>query len=164
MQAAHLQWGGKASGGACALTVIAHRVFRAVLGIIGFFLRDPKIFFKYVAVGGAAATLEFLLFSTFYEVLRLPLLAANGIAIAICIVFSFTLQRQWTFRDERSIRAQLPPYVFMISLAVLFNNLLIYLFVAVWGWNALLSKVLQIGLVFGWNFSFSRLVVFKAKH
>lgn len=137
--------------------------FRMVASIIHFFLRDPKVFFKYIAVGGAAATLEFFLFSALYEVADLPLLVANCIAISICIVFSFTMQKRWTFRDRNSVRAQLPSYVFMISIAVALNNLLLYVFVAEWGWNALLSKVVQIGLVFGWNFSFSRLVVFTAR-
>jgi putative flippase GtrA len=38
-----------------------------------------------------------------------------------------------------------------------------YLFVVVLGVAALLAKILQIGLVFGFTFSFSRLVVFAGQ-
>lgn len=143
--------------------MLATRTWQLLRKVIAFFLRDPAVFFKYVAVGGAAATLEFLLFALFYEALHLPLLVANCIAISFCIVFSFTLQKRWTFRDQQAIRRQLPAYVAMISVAVVLNNLLLYLFVALWYWPAFVAKIMQIGLVFGWNFTISRLIVFSAK-
>ena len=141
--------------------MVVQKAFRLMVSIIHFFVRDPRLLFKYIAVGGTAATLEFLLFNLFYSGLHLPLLLANCAAIAICIVFSFTLQKRWTFRNPHSVRKQLPPYVFMISVAVVLNNLLLYLFVAQWNIHPALAKLLQIGLVFGWNFSFSKLMVFK---
>lgn len=140
--------------------MIAGRLWRLFRGILGFFLRDPAVFFKYVAVGGASATLEFLLFSLLYGALGLPLLLANCIAIAICIVFSFTLQKRWTFRDRQDVRRQLPAYAAMIGVAVLLNNLLMYWFVVGLDWHPGFAKLVQIGLVFGWNFSISRLIVF----
>lgn len=138
-------------------------IWQCLRRVIGFFLRDPAVFFKYIAVGGAAATLEFFLFTVLYEGLRLPLLVANCLAIAVCIVFSFTLQKRWTFRDQQAVRRQLPAYALMIAVAVILNNMLMYLFVAGWGWPAAIAKVVQIGLVFGWNFSISRLIVFSRK-
>lgn len=143
--------------------MIARRVWQLLRTVIAFFLRDPHVLFKYVAVGGAAATLEFILFNAFYGAVGLPLLVANCAAIAICIVFSFTLQKRWTFRDRQAVRRQLPAYAAMIGVAVLLNNLLMYLFVAVWGWQAALAKLVQIGLVFGWNFTISRLFVFAVR-
>lgn len=140
--------------------MIAGRLWALIRRVLGFFLRDPQVFFKYVAVGGASATLEFLLFSFLYGAVGLPLLGANCIAIAICIVFSFTLQKRWTFRDRQAVRRQLPAYATMIGIAVVLNNLLMYGFVVGLGWHPALAKVMQIGLVFGWNFTISRLVVF----
>lgn len=143
--------------------MLARRVWQILRVVFAFFLRDPQVLFRYVAIGGAAATLEFVLFNAFYGALKLPLLIANCLAIAICIVFSFTLQKRWTFRDRQAVRRQLPAYAAMIGVAVLLNNVLMYLFVAHWGWHAALAKLVQIGLVFGWNFSISRLVVFAGR-
>jgi putative flippase GtrA len=73
------------------------------------------------------------------------------------------MQKRWTFRDSQSMRRQLPRYLLMVSLAAVMNNGLMYLFVVVLGVAALLAKILQIGLVFGFTFSFSRLVVFSSQ-
>ena len=70
------------------------------------------------------------------------------------------MQKRWTFQDSQCVRRQLPRYLVMIGITSLLNNLLMYLFVVLFGLPALLSKVLQIGLVFGFSFSFSRFVVF----
>lgn len=135
-------------------------VYRLIHAVATFFLRDPRLFLKYVAVGGASAVIEFSLFSLFYVMLAWPLLVANSCALGITLVFHFNMQKRWTFRDSQSTRRQLPRYLLMVSFAALMNNGLIYFFVVVLGIAALLAKILQIGLVFGFTFSFSRLVVF----
>ena len=132
-------------------------LFRSVAA---FFLRDPQLFMKYVAVGGASAAIEFSLFSLFYLVLAWPLLVANSCGLAITLLFHFNMQKRWTFRDSQSLRRQLPRYLLMVSIAALMNTALIYLFVSKLGMHAQLAKILQIGLVFGFTFTFSRLIVF----
>lgn len=138
-------------------------VYRLIRAVATFFLRDPQLFLKYIAVGGASAAIEFSLFSLFYIMLAWPLLVANSCALAITLVFHFNMQKRWTFRDSQSTRRQLPRYLLMVSLAAVMNNGLMYLFVVVLGIVALLAKVLQIGLVFGFTFSFSRLIVFSSQ-
>lgn len=131
-----------------------------IRSIAAFFLRDPQLFMKYVAVGGASAAIEFSLFSLFYIVLAWPLLVANSCGLAITLLFHFNMQKRWTFRDSQSLRRQLPRYLLMVSIAALMNTALIYLFVSKLGIHAQLAKILQIGLVFGFTFTFSRLIVF----
>lgn len=138
-------------------------VYRLIRAVANFFLHDPRLFLKYIAVGGASAVIEFSLFSLFYVVLTWPLLVANSCALAITLIFHFNMQKRWTFRDSQSTRRQLPRYLLMVSLAAVMNNGLMYLFVVVLGIAALVAKVLQIGLVFGFTFSFSRLVVFSSQ-
>ncbi len=138
-------------------------VYRLISAVATFFLRDPRLFLKYIAVGGASAAIEFSLFTLFYVVLAWPLLVANSCALVLTLFFHFNMQKRWTFRDSQSMRRQLPRYLLMVSIAAAMNNALMYLFVAVLGIAALLAKVLQIGLVFGFTFSFSRLVVFSSQ-
>lgn len=135
----------------------AYLLIRAVAA---FFLRDPQLFMKYIAVGGASAAIEFSLFSLFYVMLAWPLLVANSCGLGITLLFHFNMQKRWTFRDSQSLRRQLPRYLLMVSIAALLNTALIYLFVAKLGIHAQLAKILQIGLVFGFTFTFSRLIVF----
>lgn len=133
-----------------------------IRAVADFFLRDPQLFMKYIAVGGASAAIEFSLFSLFYVFLAWPLLLANSCGLAITLLFHFNMQKRWTFRDKQSLRRQLPRYLLMVSLAAFLNTALMYLFVVTLGIHALLAKILQIGLVFGFTFSFSRLVVFSS--
>jgi putative flippase GtrA len=133
---------------------------RLVVRSAAFFLRDPQLFIKYVAVGGASALLEFTLFNALYSGAGLPTLGANSIAIAVTLVFHFNLQKRWTFRDSQSIRRQLPRYLTMIAVAAVLNNVLVYLFIDIMLLPPALAKLAQIGLLFGWTFTVSRLVVF----
>jgi len=137
-------------------------VNRMILRVIGFFLRDPHLFFKYIAVGGASAVLEYALFNILYSGVGLATLVANSIAIVITVIFHFNMQKRWTFRDPQSLQRQLPRYLMMIAVAAVLNNLLVYLFVDIMLLPAALAKLLQIGLLFGWTFTVSRLIVFPA--
>jgi len=125
-----------------------------------FFLRDPRVFFRYVAVGGASSVLEYGLFNLLYSGAGLATLVANSIAIAVTLVFHFNLQKRWTFRDPESLQRQLPRYLTMVAVAALLNNLLVYLFVEVLRLPPALAKLLEIGVLFGWTFTVSRLIVF----
>jgi putative flippase GtrA len=134
---------------------------RMILRVIAFFLRDPRLFFRYIAVGGASAVIEYTLFNVLYSGVGLATLIANSIAIVIAVVFHFNMQKRWTFRDPQSLRRQLPRYLMMIGVAAVLNNLLVYLFIEVMLLPPALAKLLQIGLLFGLQFTVSRLIVFS---
>jgi putative flippase GtrA len=134
---------------------------RLMLRVITFFLRDRRLFFKYIAVGGASAVIEYTLFNVLYSGVGLATLIANSIAIVVAVVFHFNMQKRWTFGDSQSLRRQLPRYLMMIGVAAVLNNLLVYLFVEVMRLPPALAKLLQIGLLFGWTFTISRLIVFS---
>jgi putative flippase GtrA len=125
------------------------------------FVGNPRQLMKYISAGGIAATVELLLFTLFHQYFVWPLLVANSCALAVAIVTSFALQRSWTFRAQGGASRQFRLYLLMQGISALFNTGLIYLFVARWGWLPPLAKVVQIGIVFVWNFSFCKLVIFS---
>jgi putative flippase GtrA len=127
---------------------------------IAFFWNDPRLFLKYISVGALCALIEFSIFSVLYQMLGLPLLAANCTALGVAILVDFSLQKVWTFRARGAVGRQLHWFLFMQAISALLNNALMYLFVALLGWYAPLAKVIQIGLVFLWNFAFCKIVVF----
>jgi putative flippase GtrA len=136
-----------------ALNRLIHRV-------TGFFLRDPRLFLRYIAVGGASAFLEYGIFNVLYGA-GLATLVANSIAIFFALIFHFNMHKRWTFRDPQALRRQLPRYLMMIGVAAALNNLLVYVFVDVMLLAPALAKLLQIGILFGWTFTVSRLIVFS---
>lgn len=134
-----------------------------LLRATAFFLHDPRLFLRYVGVGALAASVELLLFTTFYELARWPLLVANCTALAFAVILCFVLQKHWTFRARGRANRQLWLYLFMQSISAVLNNLLMLGFVDGLGIYAPFAKVLQIGIVFIWNYSFCRLVVFAPR-
>ena len=136
---------------------------RLTVRVVAFFFRDPRLFFRYIAVGGASAVIEYAVFNVLYSGAGLATLSANSIAIVIAVLFHFNMQKRWTFRDSQSLRRQLPRYLMMIGVAAVINNLLVYLFIEVMRLPPALAKLLQIGLLFGLQFTVSRLIVFSRR-
>lgn len=128
--------------------------------IARFFFGDGALFFRYIGIGALSALIELAMFSVAYQYASLPLLVANNGALVLAVLFNFAAQRQWTFRVQGQFSRQIRFYVMMQAISALLNNLLVYLLIARWGWFAPLAKFTQIGLVFVWNFSFCKLVVF----
>ena len=126
-----------------------------------FFLRDHRLLARYIGVGLASAAIEFGLFSLLYLRLEWALLLANCTAVAIAMMFNFSAHRYFTFGVVDDTRRRLWRYLGMQSVALVMNNALVWLFIKEWAMWAPLAKGLQIGIVFLWTFSVSRLVVFK---
>ena len=118
---------------------------------------------RYLIVGGSAAFIEFVIFYSLYTGLRFNLFVANCIAIGGVITYGFILQKCWTFKNADPPSRQIVLFVFQVMVAVILNNILIYSFIKILLWPPAASKVAQIGLVFIWNYSFCRLVVFPVR-
>ena len=145
------------------MKALADITWHLPLRIARFFARDPALFVRYVVVGGMSALIEFALFGLLYQVLDWPLLQANMGALSVALVFNFAAHRSWTFRVRGRFFAQLRFYAIMQGVSALLNNALVYVMIGGWGWNPQLAKAIQIALVFVWNFSFSKLMVFAER-
>jgi putative flippase GtrA len=131
-----------------------------LIRVAKFFLHDPRQFLRYISVGALAASVEFTLFTAFYDLAGWPLLVANCTSLAIALILCFVLQKTWTFRARGAASRQLWLYLVMQSISAVLNNLLMLAFVQGLGIYAPVAKILQIGIVFIWNYTFCRLVVF----
>lgn len=120
----------------------------------------PRTLGRYLLVGGGSALVEFVLFNLLFGIAGLPLIAANLASIGVVIALGFVSHKHFTFRSPGGYGRQLRWYLFMLGVSVSLNNLLLWIFVQKWEWSAPLAKVIQIGLCFLWNYSFSRRVVF----
>jgi putative flippase GtrA len=90
----------------------------------------------------------------------LNLLLANCISFAVAVILCFILQKNWTFKASGNGKRHLQLYLIMQAISAVLNNALMYIFVLQLEIYAPISKLLQIAVVFLWNYSFCRLVVF----
>jgi putative flippase GtrA len=128
--------------------------------LVSFFLRDRRLFVRYVSVGAISALIEWGVFTLLLQGFGWPLFLSNGLALGLSILVNFLLHRNWTFAARSDAGAQVGRYLLMQIVAVTMNNGLIWLFIQQLGWYPPLAKGIEIALVFLWSFSVSRRVVF----
>ena len=130
-----------------------------------------KQLISYVFVGGIAAIVEWVFFWFFSNVLNLNYILATVLAFMFSTAANLILGRVWTFKDNKAYegkRVKETVLIYAVSaLGLLFNMLLMYLFVSVIGWNTsflkVISKILSTGIVFFWNFFIRKLVIYRKK-
>lgn len=126
-----------------------------------------KQFISYFFVGGVAAIVEWVMFFIFANVLQINYFVSTVIAFIFSTTANWILGRITTFKDNNSIsKAKEAFLVFIVSaIGLLFNLILMYLFVTVMGFDSslgkTLSKIAATGIVFIWNFLIRKLVIYK---
>jgi putative flippase GtrA len=117
---------------------------------------------RYVTVGGASALTEVLLFYIYLTWLALPLMAANVAAVCSVTFLGFFAQKHFTFRARGRMTFQAMLYVLQLGINFVLNNALVFLFAHVGQLRPIIAKVLQLGLCFLFNFTFSKFVFGRA--
>lgn len=119
--------------------------------------------FRYLIIGSTSALIELSIFSIIHRIFGLGLIESNLIALFIVIVYGFLMHKNWTFNYKGKSRTAFYLFLFMVSIAIILNNSLLYIFVTIIYLPPEVAKILQICLVFLWNYSFSSLIVFSNK-
>lgn len=131
-------------------------------------LKNIKQFISYFFVGGIAAIVEWVMFFIFSETIGIDYLISTILAFIFSTTANWLLGRMLTFKDSSmsNNKAKEATLVFVVSaIGLLFNLLLMYIFVTVMGLNTtvfkLLSKVAATGIVFIWNFLARKLFIYR---
>lgn len=129
-----------------------------------------KQFISYFFVGGIAAIVEWIMFFCFSSLLSIDYMLATILAFLFSTTANWILGRMTTFKksvfeDKRFKELVL---VFAVSLVgLLFNMVLMYLFVTIMDMNTdvlqVLAKILATGIVFIWNFIGRKVFVYTEK-
>ena len=126
-------------------------------------------FISYFFVGGAAALVEWSVFSLLEYLLDLPYLLATVLAFLVSTTVNWILGRTFTFKNSsyQKKKAKEAFLVFAASAVGLgLNLLLMVLFVDVFGMNTnflkTVAKVLATGIVFFWNYLSRKLWIYRA--
>lgn len=128
-----------------------------------------KQFISYFFVGGVAAIVEWVMFFIFANVLNVHYFVSTVIAFIFSTTANWILGRITTFKGNTSYKdkkAKEAVLIFVVSaIGLVFNLILMYLFVTVFGFNGKIgstcSKIAATGIVFIWNFLIRKLVIYK---
>ena len=128
-----------------------------------------KQFISYFFVGGVAAIVEWVMFFIFSNVLQINYFVSTVIAFIFSTTANWILGRITTFKDNNTYKDKKAKEAFLVfvvsAIGLLFNLILMYLFVTVMGFDSslgkTLSKIAATGIVFIWNFLIRKLVIYK---
>ena len=127
-------------------------------------------FISYFCVGGLAAIVEWVMFFLFSSVFKIEYLIATILAFIFSTTANWLLGKLMTFKDSKKHEGRAAKeglLIFAVSgIGLLFNLLLMYIFVDVIGLNTDLlmtaSKIMATGIVFIWNFLIRKFWVYKS--
>lgn len=128
-----------------------------------------KQFISYFFVGGVAAIVEWVMFFIFANVLQINYFVSTVIAFIFSTTANWILGRITTFKDNNTYKDKKAKEAFLVfivsAIGLLFNLILMYLFVTVMGFDSslgkTLSKIAATGVVFIWNFLIRKLVIYR---
>jgi len=159
-----------------------HHSFRQfLLSLIDFFYKPfkkilPLQTFRYAAAGGANTVFDICMFSLGYNLIfkkenfhfghftLTPYIASLIFAFCFSQPTGFYLNRYVVFQDSGlKKREQLTRYLIVVFFCILFNYLLLKLFVGYFGWYPTPSKILATLLVIIFSYSSQTYFFFKTK-
>lgn len=122
-------------------------------------------FIKYLAVGGSAFIVEYLMFVVLSS-LGQVLFISQTLSFIIGLIVSFTGNRKLTFRGKNTNYAlsgpsQMSRYLALALVNLVLSNLAIYTLVDSFSVHELLAKVLVMAAVVVWNFAIFNKVIFR---
>ena len=108
----------------------------------------------YLCIGGTAALIEWGLFYGFYHWLSINYLVATALAFMLSTLYHYLLGNVFVFDSgARFGRKKELSLVFLVSaVGLLFNLLLMGMFVGFLDWNAMAAKVAASCIVVVWNY------------
>ncbi len=130
--------------------------------------KNIKQFFSYFCVGGISALVEWILFFLLEYFLNLQYLLAVFISFLFSTTVNYFLGRTFTFKSSSYEKKKVKEFLFVFgvsALGLLFNFILMYIFVDIVGMNTNLlktvAKICSTGIVFLWNFLSRKFLIYK---
>lgn len=117
---------------------------------------------RFAVAGAIGACIEMSLFFFFVDFTGLHYLTGNLIAISIALLVNYIISQKWVFESGRySKRKEFGFFVGVSVVALMLNQLLMWLMIDNMEWHMKLSKILAIGMVAIYNYSAKKFFVFK---
>lgn len=118
-------------------------------------------FIKYVGVGGIAALVEWIIFGLIINLALLHYSYAVLLSFIIATTVNYFLSKKLVFKKCKHRLKTEALMIYLVSgLGLVLNLIFMWYFVEIQGFNTILSKIISTGIVFFWNFSARKVLVF----
>lgn len=129
--------------------------------------KEMQKIIKFLIVGVSNVAIDFGFYFLFFSVWHWNVYLAASLSFIFAATNSFWNNRRWTFADgQRSIWKQYIQFMLVNAIGLVFNNGLTYLFLRYLKLDSLeqsafAAKLAASCLIVIWNYTISRLVIFK---
>lgn len=119
----------------------------------------------YVLFGGMTTGINVLSFYLMLHIVGTSYLLANAVAIGLSIVFAFVVNKLFVFQSKATSRQDIARegflFLFARGVSAGIDMLLMWLLVSVFGWMAMIAKIVTECLVVVMNYFASKYIIFR---
>ena len=125
-------------------------------------------FVRYLVTGGLAFAVDYGFFVLCYDNFGWHYLLANLVGLVAGLVINYIMSVVWVFSEckrvlENKKTAEFGIFAIVGIAGIGINQLLMYLMVGNFDWNAKVSKIVAAALVLMWNFGARKLMLFRER-
>ena len=124
---------------------------------------ETKRFARFGTVGIGNTIIDYGLYILLTRVFDVYYLIATVLSWLVAVMFSFIMNKYWTFRanNHRDATKQSARFLAVNIVGLLFSTALLFIFVSRLGIPDLIGKVMIIGILMFWNFFLNKFWTFK---
>jgi len=135
--------------------------------LLTYFHINPKNgseFVKYIIGGGTAYAIDFALLIFLTEIFGIPVLISAAVSFSVGLIIIYLLSICWIFENRIQANSYQEFFIFsFIGMVGLFiNETLIWVSLLTDYIHYTIAKIMSAGLVFIWNFSARKLLLFRS--
>lgn len=124
--------------------------------------RNIRQITRYLITGFTAFGIEYSLYVFLYKFIGLYYILSSFIVYAVVFLFSFFVNRNWSFESEGDVRRQILLYFLLFLFNLFFGNIVLLYFLTEYvGLDPLFSPFIKMGLIVCWNFLIYKYVIYK---
>lgn len=127
-------------------------------------VEDLKQFTSYFFIGGFSAIIEWVSFFILNQGINIHFINATIIAFLLSTYTNWIIGRNTIFKDfkdKKNIIKEITSIYFVSGFGLIINILVMFVLVKVFYINPMISKIIGTGLVFLWNFTIRKKIIYK---
>lgn len=119
-------------------------------------------FLRYSLIGGSTFALDLFLLFVLTDIFHIHYIISAGVGFVVAVSLNYFFSRRYVFKGTlRSVHAGYGIFLLIAAAGLMAITGLMWLFVGVFGWNYLISRIIIAGIVGFWNYLMNLYVNFK---
>ena len=120
-------------------------------------------FIRYIVTGLSAFVIEYLVFLLLFRLMDVSTLISNPIAVTTGFIYSFLLNKFWSFRSRSRMGIQFLMYLALFLINMLISSAVIYAGETMFSISPVLMKPITMCMIAMWNFVIYKKIIYADK-